>query len=305
MREQSSMTALISAFARWYHSQYNGVKVFDDTAVGILLTEEEKSTIAAHMSQGIGFFNPEFKGTEVDALRWIVDYQLSPSPLGRAAFAEWHLQRATRLKAKQYVILAAGLDSFAYRQPIWARNLQIFEIDHPVSAEDKLRRLDCAGIATPSNVQYVSADFLDENWTQALLSAPAFKRDAPTFCSMLGISYYLPQVRFEEIIKSLSALLPSKSSIVFDYHDENTFTNSAGERTKKQTALAEEAQEAMLAGYSFADMEGLLEQYGFLTYEHIVPTEITRQWFSKYNQENPEHPLSAFDNINYCLAVKE
>lgn len=305
MMEQSSMTALISAFARWYHSQYDGIKVFDDTTVGALLTEEEKSTIALHMSQGIGFFNPEFKGTGEEALRWIVDHQLSPSPLGRAAFAEWHLQKATRLETTQYLILAAGLDSFAYRQPTWASDLKIIEVDHPVTAADKLRRLDSAGIVTPLNVQYVSADLLDENWIQTLCCAPAFKKDAMTFCSMLGISYYLPQESFEGIITSLSVLLPSKSSIVFDYPDEDTYTNAAGERAKKQATLAEGAQEAMRESYSFADMEKLLEDNKFLICEHLTPVEITEQWFSQYNLENPEHPLSAFDNVNYCLAIKE
>lgn len=45
--EQSNMTALISTFARWFHSQYDGIKVFDDTVAGDLLSEEEKKSIAS------------------------------------------------------------------------------------------------------------------------------------------------------------------------------------------------------------------------------------------------------------------
>jgi len=41
-----------------------------------------------------------------------------------------------------------------------------------------------------------------------------------------------------------------------------------------------------------------------LVYEHLTPPEITEQYFKKYNTLNPEHPITAFDNVNYCLAVK-
>lgn len=302
--EQKSMTALISTFARWFHSQYDGTKIFDDTKASIFLTEDEKSAIAANMSKGITFFNPKFKGTEEEALRWIVDNQLSPSPLGRAAFAEWHLQNAIRFGAKQYLIFAAGYDSFAYRQPEWAKNIQIFEIDHPATAQDKITRLQSADVQMHKNTHFITADFDDDNWVQALLSNSVFENESLSFCSLLGISYYLTKERFEQIIDGITAKIPPKSSIVFDYPDQDTYTNKAGERAKKQTMLAANACENMLASYSYTDMEKLLEKHGLLIYEHLTPVEITIQWFSGYNQDNPEHTITAFDNVNYCLAVK-
>lgn len=303
--EQRSMTALISTFARWFHSQYHGAKVFDDTKASVFLTADEKTAIAERMMKGIAFFNPTFKGTSEEALRWIVDNQLSPSPLGRAAFAEWHLQNAVRLGAKQYLIFAAGYDSFAYRQPEWATSIEIFEIDYPTTAQDKMERLQSAGILVSENVHYASVDFNQNNWAQALLSNVAFKKEVLSFCSLLGISYYLSAERFEQMIRILSEILPAKSSIVFDYPDQDTYTAKAGERTKKQTMLAAGANEAMHASYHYADMEKLLEKHGFLVYEHLEPREITKQWFSQYNRNNPEHIIMAFDNVNYCLAVKQ
>jgi len=94
--EQKNMTALISAFAR--------------------------------------FFNPAFQGTQTQALRWIVDNYLSPTPLGRAAWAERALRTSVRIGAAQYLIIAAGYDTIAYRQPAWATGLQIFELDLPAMA---------------------------------------------------------------------------------------------------------------------------------------------------------------------------
>lgn len=303
--QQSNMTALVSVFARWYHSQINIVKIFDDSMAGTLLTDEEKSAISESMSKGISFFNPAFSGPNDEALRWIVDNQLSPTPLGRAAFAEWHLQNAIRLGAKQYIILAAGYDSFAYRQPEWASAVQIIEIDHPDTANDKKRRLETAKIEIPNNTHYISADFNNPDWVCSLENHPAFKRTALSFCSLLGISYYLPKESFERMIEILSGILPPKSSIVFDYPDENTYTDKAGERAKKQNMLAAGANEVMLASYSYSDMERLLEKHNFLMYEHLTPEEITSQWFVKYNQQNPNHIMTAFDNVNYCIAVKQ
>lgn len=69
--------------------------------------------------------------------------------------------------------------------------------------------------------------------------------------------------------------------------------------------LAKGAGEEMKNGYSYEDVEKLLSDYGFLIYEHLTPEEITERFFSSYNRENPEHTITAFDNVNYCLAVKK
>lgn len=81
------------------------------------------------MSEEIMFFNPTFYRTQSEAIKWIVDNQLSPSPLGRDAFCESHLQKAVQTGEKHYTILASGYNSFAYRQPEWAKKINIFEVD--------------------------------------------------------------------------------------------------------------------------------------------------------------------------------
>ncbi|CDN42148.1 hypothetical protein BN871_AV_00360 [Paenibacillus sp. P22] len=85
--ESKSLTALVSAFSRAYHAEHNPVKIFDDRIARQLLTDEEYDSISANMSRAIAFFQPGFSGTQEQALRQVVDRQLSPTPLGRAAFA--------------------------------------------------------------------------------------------------------------------------------------------------------------------------------------------------------------------------
>lgn len=115
MRQSESMTALVSAFSRAYHFKNNAVRIFEDSIAGKLLSQAEYQQIADHMSRGISFFDPSFSGSKEEALKWITDQYLSPSPLGRAAFAETALKNAVRIGAKQYLIFGAGYDSFGYR----------------------------------------------------------------------------------------------------------------------------------------------------------------------------------------------
>lgn len=303
--EQKSMTALISAFSRAYHSLNNEVTIFNDRVARQLLTDAECQQIAKSMSDGIGFFNPSFVGEADEALRWIVDNQLSPSPLGRAAFAERSVERAVKVGTKQYLIFGAGYDTFAYRQPSWADTLEIFEIDHPATARDKRERLKNANLVIPNNVHYIEADFTKAAWQEALLKHGAFNHNKISCSTILGVAYYLSKQTFENLISVISGILPKGSTILFDYPDENSYTEKAGERAKKQSMLAGTANEKMVASYSYCDMELLLSTYDFLIYEHLTPQEMTEQYFETYNKANPLHRMTAFDNVNYCLAVRK
>lgn len=303
--EQQSMTALICAFARWYHVENNATKVFDDSIAGKLLSAEEKVGIAKNMCNGISFFNPAFKGSDDETLRWVVDNLLSPTVLGRAAFAETHLENAVALGTTQYLILAAGYDSFGYRQPDWARALQIFEMDHPLMVQDMHARVETANIAIPDNVHCLSADFNDPLWLNALIQHPLFRRNEISFCSLLGISYYLAKTQFDQLIQELGTILPKESRIVFDYPDQDTYTEKGSERAKKQAALAKAANESMLSSYSLAEVEVMLARKGFCSIEHIIPETITAKYFKTYNESNSSHQITALDNMNYCLAIKQ
>ena len=69
----------------------------------------------------------------------------------------------------------------------------------------------------------------------------------------------------------------------------------------QHTNLADKCR--ILAGDVFVHLQRL-EQQGFLIYEHLQPREITQQYFTACNRADPAHPLQAFAQVNYCLAVK-
>ncbi|WP_218638919.1 class I SAM-dependent methyltransferase [Paenibacillus sp. FSL H8-0548] len=253
--ENNSLTALVSAFSRAYHAEHNLIKIFNDTLAKQLLTNVEYENIAINMSQAIAYFHPEFVGSKEQALQKIVDHQLSPSPLDRAAFAEQALAVAVMLGARQYLIFAAGYDTFAYRKPKWATKLQIFEIDHPATAADKRRRISALHMDTPSNLHCISVDFRESDWQSRVLACPAFDPRLISFSSLLGISYYLPKDVFKHFLSTIASLVPNGNSIVFDYPDELTFTSQAGDRVHKQVMMAARAGVPMQASYSYSELE--------------------------------------------------
>lgn len=302
--DQKSMTALVSAFARAWHAANNMETIFDDPLAQQMLTAEEYEGIGMNMSRGIAFFNPAFSGTPEEAIRWIVDNQLSPSPLGRAAFAEQALADAVSAGAEQYVVLAAGYDTFAYRRPAWAEHLRVFEVDRPLMSRDKRSRVEALGGNALSCAAFVEADFTGDLSLRPLEEDTRYRADIVSFFSLLGVSYYLSTGAFEAFLCEIARVSARGSRIAFDYLDEDTFTERAGERTKKQLALAAGASEKMLAGYSREEMKALLSGCGFDVCEDLSPGEITDRFFGRYNRKNPDRPITAFDNVDYCLAER-
>ena len=108
----------------------------------------------------------------------------------RARYAEDCLAQGVERGVAQYVVLGAGLDTFACRQPPWSRRLQIFELDHPATQQWKRERLRHAGIELPSNVTFVPTDFERASVADAL-GRTGFAFAATTLCSWMGVTQYL------------------------------------------------------------------------------------------------------------------
>lgn len=302
MKDQSSITALVSAFSRAYHSRYDHPKVFDDSVAAQLITAEEFDQIKRNMIQGISFFNKDLAVQWDDQpdkmLKWIIQVQLSPTPLARAAFCEQILFHEIDLGTTQYVILGAGLDTFCFRHPEVGHFLQVFEVDHPATQAFKKKRLAEAHLTIPGHLHFVPIDFTHDFINQRLIDK-GFERKR-TFFSLLGVSYYLSKEENVQLIKNLFDLVPSGSSIVFDYADETLFeTKGRSNRVENMVKMAAASGEPMKSCFSFTELERLLENAGLLVYEHLTPDEINERY---YNQR--QDYLSAFETIHYIHAVK-
>ena len=287
-------TAKVSLFARGYHYDNNTVQVFADTAAKKLLGQEYDQ-IAQSMSQGINFFIPGFNGTADEGLRLIVDNQLSPSVLGRIAFCEKMIENEVKTGCKQIAILASGYDTFAIRNSM--SGLSVFELDMPEVVEDKRSKIESAGLQ--SGAEYVPCDLSDSNWTDKLKDA-GFNCNQKSFCSLLGISYYLTKDEFEKLMNVLGKILIGGSGICLDYPSDN-----GGKEAGINQTLAKGAGEQMKAVYSSAEMEDIFEKCGFILNESLGDREMTEQYFSEYNCCNPDHHMIAPEGVSYIFAIKQ
>jgi methyltransferase (TIGR00027 family) len=131
----------------------------------------------------------------------------------RARFAEDTLAAAVRQGAQQYLVLGAGLDTFAYRNPY--PSVKVFEVDHPATQAWKRDRLQAASIAIPPSAQLVAVDFERQSLRDELTSA-GFDFNAPTVTAWLGVVPYLTLEAFRATTHLLGSFAPG-SGVVFDY----------------------------------------------------------------------------------------
>lgn len=196
----------------------------------------------------------------------------------RSRYAEDCLADACVNGVRQYVMLGAGLDTFAYRQPGWARDLRIFEVDYPATQKWKRERLDAAGIEVPVNLHFAPVDF--ERTTLADgLSAAQLDFNLPVFFSSLGVSQYLSEQAFDESLKFVVSR-PRRSEIVFSFVCADK-SISIGERVAAAvfSGLSALRGERWLSRYEPEILARRLSAMGFSRVIHFSADEANARYF--------------------------
>ena len=289
---EQNMTALVSLFARAYHQKSKDIKIFDDPLSTKLITKKEYEMIRLIMSQGISFFNPNFKGSKEEALKWIVDHQLSPSVLLRSAFCKEAIEEMKEKGCKQYLDFASGYDSFAY---YYQNQMHVFEIDKKEVIEDKRQRCKDVDI---ENIQFLSIDLGKDNWINRLLES-TYQENQLSVCSLLGLSYYLTHDQFKRLLKEISKHMIKGSRLVYDYP-----SYQESDETRKSEVLAKEANETMRAKYSFEQLKEILDLCHLKIVRHD-DYRITLDSLIHYNEYYKDNPIIAPKGVCYCVAEKE
>ncbi len=290
------MTAKVSCFARAYHYKNKENWIFKDELAAEILGEKEYRMIAEHMTQGIQFFKPDFKGTKEEALKVIADQQLSPSVLARSAFCERHLENEIKLGCRQYLILAAGYDTYALREK--QSELTVYQVDLEEMIADRKQRMEINKLKYQTQTHDIACDLSKEQLKDKLRSY-GYKQDQKTYVSLLGISYYLTKEEFSSLLEQLTSIMPEGSAICMDYPQSED-----GEESRKNRELAKAAKEGMKAKYGKQEIEEILNKHDFLVYEHLDDQEMTKQYFIQYNKKNINCEMEAPKGVGYLLAVK-
>ncbi len=136
--------------------------------------------------------------------------RLRASILARARFIEDLIIEQSGKGITQYVILGAGLDTFAQRRPDIAAKLQVFEIDQPDTQTWKQERLIETGFGLPKWLHFVSVDFEISSWWEQLLNA-GFDQNKPAVIVCTGVSLYLTKDAITSTLRQLTALAPGST----------------------------------------------------------------------------------------------
>ncbi len=133
--------------------------------------------------------------------------------VARSRYTEDNLRKAVEGGVEQYVLLGAGLDTFAYRNS-YAR-LRVFEVDHPATQQWKRELLQRNRIAIPESVTYTPVDFERHSLSSQLRDA-GFNHSAPSFFAWLGVVPYLTLEAFRGTVSFIAAQPPG-SGLTLDY----------------------------------------------------------------------------------------
>jgi methyltransferase (TIGR00027 family) len=191
---QPSLTAFMAAAARAAHLSVDHEPViFADTLAESMLGERADELIGYHRAHGT---HPVLSAARAQVTC-------------RSRYTEDRLADGVRRGVGQYVILGAGLDSFAGRGAL-AGQVRVFEIDHPATQEYKRRVLPAAG-----NVTFVPVDFSQDSFGEGLRRA-RFDFAAPAFVSWLGVTMYLEESAIDATLSVVGGFAPG-SEVVVDY----------------------------------------------------------------------------------------
>ncbi len=245
---QPSQTALMAAAARAAHLLVDDEpRIFDDPLAAPLLGSRAEELISYHMLHGT---HPVLAGARVQVTC-------------RSRYAEDALARAVAAGAGQYVIIGAGLDSFAYRPgSALARRVRVFEVDHPASQDFKRAALGDAKVPVPENVAFVPADLAADSLT-ACLAAAGFDTSAATVVSWLGVTMYLTAGAIAGTLAEIAGLAPG-TELIADYMLAEELRDESGALYGRLVAQASaERGEPWRSSFTPREMARLAGEAGF------------------------------------------
>jgi methyltransferase (TIGR00027 family) len=258
---KASATALGTALMRAVHTRVGRPALIDDPWGERLAFPEERDAMRARAG-----------AENLDAL-----LQAHPSygtVILRARYTEDALAEAVRRGVRQYVIVGAGMDSFALRRPPFARDLEIFEVDHPSTQEQKLSRLAAGGIARPAGLHLVAADLSETRVDDALAGTP-FRGDRLAFFSWLGVTSYLTREANLATLAAIGSCSLAGSELVFSYLDQRLLdSDSASGPMQQVRAQVASLGEPWVSGFHPDELDSDVRSAGLEIVENLGPPEL-------------------------------
>jgi methyltransferase (TIGR00027 family) len=258
-----SESMICTAIRRAAHQLLDRPRIFDDpVAVGLIPEASEHAILSA-----------------VDAQRAPLSTLLRALFAFRSRFAEDRLAAAARRGVCQYVVLGAGLDTFAWRQPAYARNMRIFYVDHPSSLAWTTAQFGRRSLATPANLSFVAAD-LEAHELAIGLDQHGFEREAGAFCSVLGVTQYLSREAINALLR-FAASLSAESEIVLSFvAPDDELEGEELTAAIHSVELTRTMGEPWLTRLRPSEAFDVLTRLGFGEVFHLTPKRAQQRYFA-------------------------
>lgn len=252
---KSSSTAWGVTLARVAHVHFDAAPPIFDDSLALELVEPEIQPMLDHFGPSEG---PREELRRARAyLPWRQRYQ------------EERLADAYARGVRQFVLLGAGLDAYAFRQPDDRSDLSIFEVDFPATQAEKRQRIADLGWDEPPNLFFAPCDFEHGTLSESLASV-GFDRDAPSYFAWMGVTVYLTRETVRSTLVDVLSLAVPGSSIAFEYAlpmDGLTGTDllareySAGQENRER--------EPFLSTYHLEEIRALVLDVGWSRFEAL------------------------------------
>lgn len=205
---------------------------------------------------------------------------LRAAVVARSRFVEDELADGVAAGVRQYVLLGAGLDTFACRNPHAARGLRVFEVDHPGTQRWKQQLLAEAGIAVPDSLRFAPADLERDDLGEVLAQA-GFRADEPACVGWMGVTPYLTPEAVTGTLRHL-ARLAAGSSVCFDYRVPAMLLNPIDRAVDEAIGrMAEAAGEPWLSSFEPTHLQRELLALGFASAASVTPEELNARYFPR------------------------
>ncbi len=258
-----SRTAERAATRRAVHQLLDNPRVHDDPLALAILGSAQAEALRAHPRQ--------FEDSPVAA-------PLRAFLAVRSRVAEDALARTVAAGVRQYVILGAGLDTFAYRNPY--PDLRVFEVDHPATQTWKRQRLAEVAIDIPAGVTFAAIDFTTDSLAVALTSA-GLPDDAPAFFSWLGVTPYLEPAHILATLTAIAPFTKHGGGVVFDYNVAVTsFPPARRAAFEALAARVAAAGEPFRSSFEPERLVAALHGLGFHEVRDLTPDELNDTYLS-------------------------
>lgn len=199
--------------------------------------------------------------------------------VARARFVEDLVTEQAARGVGQYVILGAGLDTFAQRRPDVASRMRVFEVDQPGPQAWKRARLTELGLGVPEWLHLVPVDFETTSWHDRLTAA-GFAPDEPAVVASTGVSMYLTKEANAATLRRIAGFAPG-STLAMTFLLPSDLLDE-GERVRHR-ATADRARAAgtpFVSTFSPAEMLAMARDAGFRDAVHVSGAELDERYFA-------------------------